>query len=868
MEPVRVLVVEDEFVVANDIRDSVKSMGHVVSGVVTTGRAAIEVATRERPDVVLMDIMLDGEMDGIRAAHEISARQNTPFVFLTSFADDDVLRRARAIGPSGFMVKPFDDRELRANIEVAAHRATVTSKLRKTEAQLSAVMNAAPAVIYLKDTECRYALVNRKFEEWNGVTSEKIKGKTAYDFLPEEIADTFFAMDREVLETGTTRKAEMDEQGPDGTTHTMLIFKFPVLADGGGVFGIGGVEIDITERKRAEDALRESEDRTRKIIENSESGYFFVDREDSFREVNDAWLQMHRYSSADEVIGQHYSLTQVDADFEEAGRLVAKLMSGVSIPEGKFSRRCKDGTVGYHTFSANPVVAQGKIVGLEGFLIDITERKRAEEALRESEQFRRELISGAHESIFMVDREGRVIEANAMGAERLGVTVEQLIGRIIFDFMPPEVADYRRAQLKAMLGSGEDMVTIDQRGDRWFETFAQPHFDEHGQVERVSTFARDITERKELEETLRKQALVWQRMSEGVMVLDNDNLIFDWNPAAEKMFGYSKDEVLGKTTSIIAREKVVGTVTGEIAAGISRDGYWSGEIEFVRKNGSKGVAEVNVMPLRDENGGIVGRVGVNRDITERKRAEHALLEAKEQAEFANLSKTEFLANMSHELRTPLTTINGGADILTTEIFGPIGNPKYLEHAENIKGAGVHLLGLISDLLDVSRIEMDRLELDEENLDVNSILSSCHVLVKGRAHEAGLELNLEFAEGTPVVRGEELRIKQVVLNLLSNAMKFTPRGGTVTLKAATDEDGRVAISVTDTGIGIAAEDQARVMDTFGQVESVFSRKHQGAGIGLPLSKKLMELHGGTLDLESELGVGTVATARFPLERAIQ
>ena len=291
------------------------------------------------------------------------------------------------------------------------------------------------------------------------------------------------------------------------------------------------------------------------------------------------------------------------------------------------------------------------------------------------------------------------------------------------------------------------------------------------------------------------------------------------------------------------------------------------ELRIIRSDGEIRYVHVTGVVRLKPNGDVDSVFGTFHDITERKRAAEALSEAKGLAEFANRAKTEFLANMSHELRTPLTIINGGAQILTTEMFGPIDNPKYLEYAENIKDAGIHLLELVSDLLDVSRIEMDRLELDEENLDVDAIISSCHALIKGRVYEEGLEFDLDIQEGLPGLRGDRRRIQQIVLNLVSNAVKFTPEGGTVALKAGIGEDGQVMISVTDTGIGIAAETLPKVLEPFAQVENVMTRSHEGAGIGLPLSKRLVELHGGTLELESELGVGTTATVRFPPGRVI-
>ena len=258
---------------------------------------------------------------------------------------------------------------------------------------------------------------------------------------------------------------------------------------------------------------------------------------------------------------------------------------------------------------------------------------------------------------------------------------------------------------------------------------------------------------------------------------------------------------------------------------------------------------------------------LTQEIVERKATEKSLLLALQHAEEASRAKTEFLGNMSHELRTPLTIINASSEILNAEMFGPLGSPSYVDYAKNIHEAGEHLLQLINDLLDISQIETGRLDLGEDEVDAESTIAFCCNLIEGRAREAGLRLEVEAPGNLARFRGDDLRIRQVVLNLLSNAIKFTPKGGTITLKGTMDDEGHVVFAVADTGIGIARENQKPVLETFAQVENAYSRHHQGSGIGLPLSKRLVELHGGTMELESELGVGTTVTVRFPRERVV-
>ena len=245
---------------------------------------------------------------------------------------------------------------------------------------------------------------------------------------------------------------------------------------------------------------------------------------------------------------------------------------------------------------------------------------------------------------------------------------------------------------------------------------------------------------------------------------------------------------------------------------------------------------------------------------------HSLAVAKEQADLANRAKSEFLANMSHELRTPLNAIIGFSEIMKDQLSGPLDNPYYQEYVRDIYASANHLLEVINDILDVSKVEAGKLDLQESSFEVDNAIQSAIRLVIERAQEAGVAIDFMPRPDLPRLYADARRVKQMLLNLLSNAVKFTATGGRISVETQLGGDG-MSISVADTGIGIAADKVAMVFTPFAQVDGSLKRKYEGTGLGLSLTKGLVELHGGTITLESVLGKGTTVTLWFPNERVM-
>ncbi|MDQ2104461.1 ATP-binding protein [Azospirillum isscasi] len=386
--------------------------------------------------------------------------------------------------------------------------------------------------------------------------------------------------------------------------------------------------------------------------------------------------------------------------------------------------------------------------------------------------------------------------------------------------------------------------------------------------------ARREQDQSRLERASRRIRGILDSMVDAVVTIDSHGTIETFNPAAERMFGYAEAEVVGQSVNILLPEAFRAGHDRSMAeyrpnAGSRIIGN-DREVLALRRDGGTFPMNLAVSELRlGGQGGAARRVfvGVIRDITKRKQQEAELLASKSQAEMANRAKSEFLANMSHELRTPLNAIIGFSEILDSEFFGKL-NDRQKACAKDIHDSGKHLLDIVNAVLDMSKIEAGRYELSEEVIDPCEAVAQCLTMVRDRAADSGVDLRNNVSGGLPAIWVDRRAFKQVLLNLLSNAVKFTPEGGSVTLAARVEEDGALALSVTDTGIGIPKEFMEHMFKPFRQADNSSSRQFEGTGLGLSISKNFMELHGGSLTCASTPGAGTTMTLRLPAERVVK
>ena len=482
----------------------------------------------------------------------------------------------------------------------------------------------------------------------------------------------------------------------------------------------------------------------------------------------------------------------------------------------------------------------------------------------------RGILDATVDGLITID-EGSGIQGMNRSAERIfGYQESEVLGWPVAALIPGlagEIAYSRRGQVREIpalhRNGGEIPIEL---------VVTELPADASGDQRLFIGTVRDLSERRAAEKALResqeRNAAILAAAAEGIIAVDASGRMETVNAAAGRIFGYEVGEMIGRNVTMLM-PGVTRAGHGDLVAGCahSRDLGSLGqrrEVTAVRRDGSTFPLEIAISLLDRPEGPLF--IAAVADITERKEAHAALRGAKLDAEAANQAKTQFLAHMSHELRTPLNAIIGFSDMMRQEMMGAL-SAVYLDYARNINDSGRQLIAIIDDLLDVSRLQLGKFTLSDGIVDLHSAVAGAMALMRQRADDSGIVLTEGVAETLPKLRGDARAIRQVLINLVSNAVKFTPRGGTVRVSAECAADGRLLLLVTDTGRGIAPEMIDHVLDPFHHADAFKAKQGRGIGLGLPICRWLMELHGGFLVIESTSPAGTVVVAGFPKERVL-
>jgi len=768
-------------------------------------------------------------------------------------------------------------------------RKKVEASLKESEEKFRSIGISALDAVIMIDGDGKLVFWNPAAEKIFGYAPDEIIGKDAHQILlPDKYYSAYLNNFKKFQKNGQGnvigKVVELEAKHKDGKIIPIEIAVSPIFIKG--QWWASAIIRDISDRKRVEEDLKQYAEEMRIIYDCLADGLAIADVETKrFIRSNGAMLKILGYSESELL-----SLTIVDIHPHDQLSMIMQHFNAMAEDREQRAQDIpclrKDGSLFYADISSQLINYKGR-PSIVGFFRDVTERKQTEEAIRHSEQRLADIINFLPDATLVINTDGKVVAWNHAMEKMTGVKAEDMIGKGNFEYSVPFYGERRPILVDQALEPYTEYekryLNISREGDYIYGESFIPSLpggrtflwgtaavlrDSKGLVVGAIESIRDITARKEAEQALRESeqhlADIINFLPDATLVINSDGKVIAWNRAIEAMTGTKAEDMLAKGNYEYAipfygerRPILIDLVlkpNEEIEkryADITRYGnIIAGESFMPSLGGGETYLYGTAAALRDSKGQIVGAIESIRDITERKHMEQEILRAKESAEIANQAKSEFLTNMSHELRTPLNAIIGFSEILSYKMVGSL-TEKQEQYIGNILVSGRHLLQLINDILDLSKVEAGKMELDLRRIALNDFLENCLIMIREKAliHHLSIHFSISPELEDLIIWADERKLRQILYNLLSNAAKFTPDGGSITLSGKKDDE-YLTIAVADTGIGIKPEDKDRIFGKFEQVDSSLSREQQGTGLGLALTKRLAELHGGRIWVESE------------------
>jgi PAS domain S-box-containing protein len=785
-------------------------------------------------------------------------------------------------------------------------------ELWSTQDRLRGMAEASSDWLWEMGPDLRFTHFAGKVGDWPPERVQSLIGQTRLESADTSLAPEAWARHADDL---VHRRPFRDFVYPwkddDGRLCYCRISGLPFYDAAGNFLGYRGNGSDVTAQVEAEKALaaaiteqHERDAQFKALVSNIPGAVFRCRTDDAWTDiyVSDGIEQLAGYPAGD-LIGNRVRTwgSVIHPDDREMCERVTR--DGVTNRRPiAFAYRIlhRDGSVRWVSERARPVYDEaGQPLYLDGVVFDIIERKAAEAALtathaelRRSDAQFRSLLSNIPGTVY------RCVNDTDWTPIFLSGDVEAVSGYTADAFHSKQAPAFSRLVHPDDLGVVDRAVgmalakhtafdieyrIIHRDGrERWVHERGRGVYSEDGRLLHLDGCMFDITERKQAEAAL-AAALDSMGASErqfrsltaslpGAVYrckLDANWTSVFMSDAMEEISGYRVAE-LAEGGSVrygdLIEPEDRAVCDPIVLATVARGEPFVVEYRVRRKDGAVRWVQERGRGVPGPDGRPMFLDGVIFDITDRKAAEAELLRIKDHAEAANRAKSEFLAMMSHELRTPLNAIIGFSEVVIEEMYGPIGNGRYRDYLRDIRASGTHLLDLINDILDLSKAEAGQIELHESVIDVADLIDHSVSLVALRARQAGVVIVTDVARDLPRLRADERKVRQALLNLMTNAVKFTPSGGQVQVRAR-HADNVLRLEVEDTGICMSRADIPRALSPFVQIDSAINRRQAGTGLGLPLTKRLVEAHGATFDLKSEIGVGTAVTVVFPADRLV-
>lgn len=777
-----------------------------------------------------------------------------------SFTDDIPYRGGKTRYISGILVPKID-----RSGQVQGYYALITDITAYREAelalaeitqQLQGLLAYAPAAITVFNQEGQYLQVNAAAAQLLGLPESEIVGKSFADFFPEAMAERF----RERIQQLATiyQPLQVEDQIAWGEQlKTFESILFPILDEEGEAKQFCAIALDVSDRKQAELALQRSEERFRKIVTASNDAILVLDpQQDTILEANPKATQLFGYSQQELV--NSVSISEIYP--QEMPKLLE--FSQRVLIEGQAwtdELNCcnRQGEQIPVEISASAIEFEQRTC-LIAMVRDISERKAAESVLRRQ----LETIEAAIDGIAIIEGD-TYIYLNQAHVQLFGYDYpEELLGRTWRELYPPQERERIEQEILPIVnregGWQGEAIAVRKDGSTFSEGLSLT-FSEEGLLICV---CRDITAQKEAEVLMKQQVEMIETSIDGIGLLQGDTYLY-LNQAHLKLFGYSEpEELVGKTWRELYSPAEIARFEQKIFPIIEREGYWQGEAMATRKDGSTFTQELSL--IVSENGLLIC---VGRDISDRKAAEQELITAKNAAEMAAQAKSEFLATMSHEIRTPMNGVIGMLSLLEDSSL----TPQQRSQLNIAYSSAESLLSLINDILDFSKVDAGKVDLECIEFNLCEQLGEFAKGIALKAQEKGLELILDWRRMTqPMVKGDPGRLRQILMNLVGNAIKFTEQGEII-IQCQVEpvaEDLIFTVSVSDTGIGIPENKIDSLFDPFTQVDASTTRQYGGTGLGLAIVKKLCEQMEGRIDVKSELGKGSCFTVSIKLQPSKQ